>query len=81
MADPDVATRSRDQLKRLAKVQARILQAVPMQAIEALPRLLPEKADREKAVDLADRIIRADDVIEESEARFMKVLKRELELE
>lgn len=81
MADPDVATRSRDQLKRLAKVQARILQAVPMQAIEALPRLLPEKADREKAVDLADKIIRADDVIEESEARFMKVLKRELELE
>jgi pimeloyl-ACP methyl ester carboxylesterase len=81
MADPDVATRSRDQLKRLAKVQARILQAVPMQAIEALPRLLPKKADRQKAVDLADKIIRADDVIEESEARFMKVLKRELELE
>lgn len=81
MADPDVATRSRDQLKRLAKVQARILQAVPMQAIEALPRLLPQKADRQKAVDLADKIIRADDVIEESEARFMKVLKRELELE
>ncbi|MFP4031401.1 MAG: DUF3141 domain-containing protein [Desulfococcaceae bacterium] len=81
MADPDVAARSRDQLKRMAKVQARILQAVPVQAIEALPRLLPKKADREKAVDLADKIVRADEVVEESEDRFMKVLRRELELE
>ena len=79
--EPAAAGRSREDLKRMAKIQARVLQALPVQAIEALSRLLPETADREKALALADRIIRADHVVDESEVRFMKTLRRELELE
>ncbi|VVS94369.1 DUF3141 domain-containing protein [Desulfoluna spongiiphila] len=68
------------ELHKVVKEQSRILQTDFKKALEALPVLLTEKKDREKAVKLANDIALADHTINAKEAALLTQMKKILEL-
>jgi len=68
------------ELHKIAKEQARILQTDFSKALEALPQLLPDNKDREKALKLANHIALADHDINEKEAKLLARMKKILGL-
>ncbi|VFQ44702.1 DUF3141 domain-containing protein [Desulfoluna butyratoxydans] len=71
---------SNRELHKIAKEQARILQTDFSKALDALPLLLPDKKDREKALKLAHHIALADHDINKKEANLLARMKQILGL-
>jgi tellurite resistance protein len=67
-------------LKRLVKQQAAIIDHDKQGALEALPKLLTRKADREKAFGIACSIAEADLEIDEKEQKILDQIKSILKL-
>jgi alanyl-tRNA synthetase len=67
---------SKSELKKIAKEQSRIIQTDHEQAISSLPKLLPTKKDRTKALEIAQEIIMADGVLADEEKLILEKIKK-----
>ncbi|MCW7753740.1 DUF3141 domain-containing protein [Desulfobotulus sp. H1] len=72
---PRLRTMEPSQLRKLAVEQSRILQVDREQALNALPKLIHLKKDREEALKIAERIARADEQIQDPERILLDRLR------
>ncbi len=68
------------QFKRIARLQAQILQADEDAALKALGKLIKTKGDREEALSIAKRIAMADGKYEDGEKAVVDKIQKGLEL-
>jgi hypothetical protein len=78
---PDLPELSEAEVHALLARQAILMQLDPEAALRALPRLLPSKADRERAVALVARVMMVEPALSDPESPAAKMVRDYLDLE
>ena len=78
---PDLPELSEADLHSLVAKQTLLIQLDPEAALEALPRLLPSQADRERAVAIVARIMMLEPDLSDPDSPAAKMVKKFLDLD